>query len=167
VRKIPIPNADSLEAVEKAANDYLHAAEHNAGSKRLQGLLLQVDIEVLKLYRLPAELERALLDLFNDSERVGIPFTQTRYFPGELEYPIRLSDFVRYEADWSRTNRRRGVLIDRKIKGTLSDSERTELDRLQAYADYHIQKVAPRPTHVLDELEDLVFGKSAKQDGDT
>jgi len=61
----------------------------------------------------------------------------------------------------------RGELIDKKIKRTLSNSERTELDELQAYADYYIQKVAPRPTHVLDELEDLVFGKSAKQDGDS
>jgi len=167
VRQLPVPNTGSVEAVEGAAKAYLDAARHEASSERLQELLLQVDVEVLKLYSLPVEMERALLDLFNGWERVGVPFTQTRYFPPELEHPIRLSDFVDYEADWSRTNRRRGRLIDKKIKKSLSDSERTELDALQAYADYHIQKVAPRPTRVLDELEDLLFAKSNEQNKDT
>ena len=31
------------------------------------------------------------------------------------------------------------------------------LDALQAYADYHIESVTPRPTDVLDELEDRLF----------
>ena len=167
IRQIPVPDAESFEAVEDAAADYLDAAENGASNAHLQELLLRVDIEILKLYSLPVELERALLDLFSGYERRGVPFTQTRYFPSELEHPIRLSDFVEYETDWSRTNRRRGELIDKKIRGILSGSERIELDRLQAYADYHIQKVAPRPTHVLDELENLLFAKSNEQDKDT
>ena len=60
--------------------------------------------------------------------------------------------------DWPTVNRRRGQLIDKEIAGTITSSEAAELAGLQAYADYHLEKVAPRPTHVLEELETRVFG---------
>ena len=46
---------------------------------------------------------------------------------------------------WPALNRERGLLIDKQIAGTLTESERKLLDVLQAYADYHIEQVAPRP----------------------
>ena len=107
-----------------------------------------------------SSLEQRVLGLFNDWKRVGVPFTQTRYLPNELEGRIRFSDFLRFEEDWSVTNRERGTLIDKGISGTLSAEERTRLDALQAYADYHIERVSPRPTHVLDELENQLFSGS-------
>jgi hypothetical protein len=116
-------------------------------------LLVRVDAESLKLYDLPLELEQQVLSLFTDWDRVGVPFTQTRYLPAMLEGKISLWQFLEMERSWSATNQERGKLIDKNIAGTLTAEERVRLDILQAYADYHLQEVAPRPTHLLDELE--------------
>ncbi|NQU21519.1 MAG: N-6 DNA methylase [Candidatus Nealsonbacteria bacterium] len=166
LRRIPVPRGNNFTNIETAAKVYLEAASARSDKEKLQALMSRVDAEVLRQYSLPLELEQSLLSLFTDWERVGVPFEQTRYLPAELEGQIRFADFVDYEADWRTTNRRRGKLIDKDIAGTLSPSERAELDGLQTYADYHLQQVAPRPTHVLDELEDLVLAKSAKHDKD-
>ena len=123
-------------------------------------LLLRVDSEVLKLYSLPLELEQRVLGLFTGSKRVGVPFTQTRYLPEELDGNIHFSDFLRFEEDWSVTNRERGLLIDKGIAGQLNAGERARLDALQTYADYHLERVAPRPTHLLDQLERRLFSGS-------
>lgn len=77
-------------------------------------------------------------------------------------FPIQgceLADFLEFDADWSVTNRERGRLIDKSIAGTISPKEQARLDSLQAYADYYLNKVAPRPTYVLDGLRDLVQKK--------
>jgi hypothetical protein len=166
IRKIPIPNVRSFEGVEGAAKAYLAAASSETDLGTLQRLLLDVDNEVLELYSLPPELERSLLALFTGWDRVGVPFSQTRYLPEELEGRISFSDFVEFEKDWSATNRDRGMLIDKNIAGTLNPQERTRLDALQAYADYHIDKVAPRTTRNLDELEKRLFSDSPIEDGD-
>ena len=164
IRRIPIPNARSFEGVEQAASAYLAAAASETDPARLERLLLRVDGEVLKLYSLPLELERRLLELFSERKRVGVPFKQTTYLPKELEGRIRFSDFLQFEEDWSITNRERGMLIDKNISGRLNEEERTRLGALQAYADYHIERVAPRPTRALDELEDRLFSASQTQD---
>jgi hypothetical protein len=165
IRNIPIPKQRSFERVDRAATAYLEAASSETDSARLQKLLLWVDCEVLKLYSLPLELEQSLLALFTGWKRVGVPFLQTGYLPKELDPRIRFSDFLEFEEDWSVTNRERGLLIDRKISGTLSAEERVRLDALQVYAEYHIDQVAPRPTHVLDELEKRLFSGLPVKDG--
>jgi hypothetical protein len=169
IRKIPLPRVTSFEGVERAASAYLAAASSGAAPATLEGLLLLVDSEVLKLYFLPLDIEQSLLGLFSDWKRVGVPFTQTGYLPKELEGRIRLSDFVQCEEDWSATNRERGALIDKSISGRLNAEERVRLDALQAYADYHIERVSPRPTDVLDEIEKRLFSgsqtKARKPDG--
>jgi hypothetical protein len=157
IRKIPIPKVRSFEGVERAATAYLAAASSETASATLERLLLQVDAEVLKLYSLPLDLEQRVLELFSGRKRVGVPFKQTMYLPREIEGKVRFSDFVQFEEDWSITNRQRGRLIDKKISGRLNAEERTRLDALQAYTDYHIERVAPRPTHALDELENRLF----------
>ncbi len=164
IRKIPIPKASSFERVERAASEYLAAVSSETASAALERLLLRVDSEVLKLYSLPLDLEQRVLGLFTNRERVGVPFTQTRYLPRELEGRLHFSDFVRFEESWSITNRERGALIDKNISGTLNVEERARLDALQAYADYHIERVSPRPTHVLDELENRLFSGSPTKD---
>jgi hypothetical protein len=118
---------------------------------------------VLKLYALPAAIERDLLDVFAQWERVGVPFRQMNYYPETFRAAIHFSAFRRFEQDWPRTNRERGLLIDKNISGTLNETERARLDLLQLYADYHIHAVAPRPTHMLDELEKRLF--SGQLDG--
>jgi len=164
IRKLPIPKVRSFEGVEGAAIAYLAAASSETASAKLERLLLRVDSEVLKLYSLPLELERRVLELFSDRKRVGVPFRQTRYLPRELDGQIRFSDFLQFEEDWPSTNRERGMLIDKNISGRLNDEERARLDALQAYADFHIERVAPRPTRALDELEDRLFSGSQTKD---
>jgi hypothetical protein len=164
IRKIPIPDARSFEAVERAASAYLAAASSEMAPAKLERLLLRVDAEVLKLYSLPLDLEQRVLGLFSGTKRLGVPFRQTRYLPSELEGRIRFSDFLQSEEDWPSTNRERGMLIDKNISGRLNEEERARLDALQAYTDYHIERVAPRPTRALDEIEDRLFSGSQTKD---
>jgi len=160
IRKIPIPKMRSFEGVERAARAYFAEASSQTASAELERLLLRVDAEVLKLYSLPLDLEQRVLGLFSGRKRVGVPFKQTRYLPRELEGKIRLSEFLQFEEDWSITNRERGMLIDKNISGRLNAEEQTRLDALQTYTDYHIERVVPRPTHALDELENRLFSGS-------
>lgn len=162
VRKLPIPKLSAFEGVERAANAYLTSVSTAMDSAKLEVLLLRVDSEVLKLYSFPLELEQRLLGLFSNWNRVGVPFTQTAYLPKDLEGKIHLSDFLQFEENWSITNRERGKLIDKYVSGKMSAEERTRLDAFQAYADYHIEEVAPRPTDLLDELEKRLFGAAEK-----
>jgi len=166
MRQIPMPPHDSFKEIDRAVADYLNAAISRDDAGVLQALMARVDAAVLRQYALPVALECALLSLFTDWERGGVPFEQTRYLPEELEGQIRYADFIDYESDWPKTNRRRGKLIDKDIDGTLPPSERTELDGLQVYTDYHLQQVSPRPTNELERLEDFVLAKSAKRNKD-
>ena len=165
LRRMPLPKQLSFEAVDRAANAYLEAASSGRESGTLKRLLLQVDAEVLKLYSLPIDLERSLLAIFSGWERVGVPFTQISYLPKELEHSVRFADFLQFEEDWETTNRERGLLIDKNISGTISKEEQMRLDALQAYAEYHIDQVAPRPSDVLDALEKRLFSGLPKKDG--
>jgi hypothetical protein len=158
MRRIPMPGGAAFDEIERAARGYLEAAAALADPDELHRLMLQVDAEVLRQYALPIELEQALLSLFTGWNRVGVPFKQARYFPPELSQPIHLSDFVAYESDWPSANQRRGELVDKEIGGTITTGETSELVGLQAYADYYLERVSPRPTHFLEELEDRVFG---------
>ena len=167
MRKIPVPKVRSFVAVEVAVNAYFAAALSQTDSASLHRLLLRVDSEVLKLYSLPLELEQSLLALFTGWERVGVPFAQSRYLPKELEGHVHFSDFLQFEEGWSVTNRERSRLIEKGISGVLNAEESARLDALQAYADYHIDKVAPRPTHLLEELQDkLLFRVPHKDSSD-
>lgn len=162
IRKIPVPKVTSFNEVERAVSAYLAAASSEAAPAALERLLMRVDREVLNLYSLPIELEKLLLGLFNDWKRVGVPFAQTRYLPKELEGKLRFSDFLEFEENWSVTNREKGMLIDKSISGVLNDEERMRLHALQDDNDYHIEKVSPRPTHALDELENRLFSVPTK-----
>jgi hypothetical protein len=164
IQQMPIPTVGSFDGVERTSIAYLAAASSETASANLERLLLHVDAEVLKLYSLPLDLERRVLELFSERKRVGVPFKQTRYLPKELEGRISFSDFLQFEEDWSITNRERGMLIDKNISGRLNAEELMRLDALQAYTDYHIEKVAPRPTHALDKLEDRLFSGSQTKD---
>jgi len=47
---------------------------------------------------------------------------------------------------WETINREQKLLIDKDIAGTISREEKGILEALQAYADYHIDKMAPQPS---------------------
>jgi hypothetical protein len=153
IRRIPLPKQFASATLDRMVSAYWDAIATGMPPADLERLLLRVDAETLKLYGLPLELEQQVLSLFTDWKRVGVPFTQTKYLPTTLEGKVTLGQFLEMERAWSATNRERGQLIDKNIAGTITAGERTRLDILQAYADYHLQKVSPRPTHLLDELE--------------
>jgi N-6 DNA Methylase len=153
IKNIPMPKRDRLGDIEAAAREYLEEAIERGRPNELCKLMQRVDAAVLRQYELPVQLEWELLSLFNGWERVGVPFKQDRFFPAALIHPIHYSDFITYESDWPRTNRRRGQLVDKEISGTITDAESTELAGLQAYADYYLEKVSPRPTELLEKLE--------------
>jgi N-6 DNA Methylase len=165
IRRIPVPKASSFESLHRAASNYLEAASQRTELARLQELLLRLDCEVLNLYSLPLDLETSLLSVFTRWERVGVPFQQCRYLPSELSRRVHLSDFIEFQRDWSTTNRERGELIDKSIAGTLSPKEQVRLEALEAYADYHLDQVAPRSTEALDELEKRLFSTIPMKDG--
>ena len=163
MRRIPMPEGKAFGEIETAARNYLDAAVNGAASDELCKLILIVDAAVLREYSLPPQLEGALLSLFTGWDRVGVPFKQDHYFPPELTHLMGFSDFVDYESNWPSTNRRRGKLIAKEIDGSITSNEAIELAGLQAYADYYIDKVSPRPTEVISALEDQVFGIAASR----
>lgn len=158
IRKIPLPKQLASTTLDRAVAAYWDAVAKNVSGAELENLLLQVDAEGLKLYNLPLALEKQVLSLFRDWPRVGVPFKQTRFLPETLEDKVGLSQFLEMENSWLATNRQRGQLIDKDIAGTITAEERTRLDVLQAYADYHLQKVSPRPAGLLEELERRMGG---------
>ena len=166
MRKIPMPVGDDFSKVDDAVDAYFHAAKTDRPSTELQHLLADVDAAVLKAYDLPVDLEYQLISLFNGWKRLGVPFEQSVLLPAELGGVVRFSDFVKYEKDWSKTNRRRGKLIDKKIAGTIRVNEKAELDSLQSYAEYYLDREAPLPTGELEKLEDLMLSSAAKKDGE-
>jgi hypothetical protein len=131
IRNIPIPNSDSFEEVEHAANEYLEAAALSSNPQDLQSLLLKVDSQVLKLYSFTPELEHALLSLFNDWKRVGVPFAQTRYLPKQLEGRRRLADFLIIQQN----RQRYAKLVDKKFAVGLTEKEEVEQRQLEDALD--------------------------------
>jgi hypothetical protein len=153
IRRIPLPQRLHSSTLDHAVAAYWEAVAREASGAELESLLLHVDAAGLQLYDLPPQLEQQVLSLFSDWRRVGVPFIQNRFLPETLEGKLNLGQFLEMEKSWPTVNRERGRLIDKNIDGTITPEDRTRLDLLQAYADYHLQKVSSRPTHLLDELE--------------
>src|SRR5208337_3686691 len=119
----------------------------------LKELLLDVDCEVLRLYDLPVALERSLLDIFSTWDRVGVPFSQPGYIPEAFNADVSLLAFRELAKNWERANGERGALIDKSIRGELDTEGRARLNLLQAYAEFHVFDVAPRPRRDIEALE--------------
>ncbi|PHQ35112.1 HsdM family class I SAM-dependent methyltransferase [Rhodopirellula bahusiensis] len=167
MRKLPVPEGEIFPELDDAVRTYFTAAESGCPADEMQQLLARVDAAVLARYDLPVDLEHKLLSLFDGWERLGVPFCQADLLPQELGGVVRFSDFVKYEADWPSTNGRRGVLIDKKIAGTISPHERTELESLQAYAELYLDRETPTPTRELERLEEMILSRSGKSGGES
>ncbi len=166
MREMPIPNlaqAD-LKPLTAAVKSYLAAVvQHTSPTElRLQSedetanlkiLHWRIDAEVLRLYGLPVNLERELLDFFTGWERVGVPFKQDRYFPEGFDEPISLVDYLAITADWETTNQRRLELVEKKLAKTLQKDERTELERLQHLAGLKRELLSSPPMKELRKIE--------------
>jgi hypothetical protein len=160
IKEMPMPPQSKFGALENIANRYLKEASSSTSSAKLKDLLLDVDCEVLRLYALPAKLERLVLETFTGWERVGVSFSQSFYLPEGFHADVSLADFRKIEESWPKTNRERGLLIDRQIAGELDDVQRVRLQVLQEYADYHINQVAPLAIKELAELERKLLARS-------
>lgn len=115
--------------------------EQNDGptpEEELKYLHWRIDAEVLRLYDLPAAMERRILELFTGVQRRGVPFTQMEYFPKGFTHLDRLSDLLAITADWTQTNRRRCHLIRKDVKSHLNEKEKAELQHLESLADARI-----------------------------
>ncbi len=131
-----------------------HADEEIAAAReQLRALHWRVDAEVLRLYALPTELERELLDAFDGVPRVGVPFEQTRYIPREFRDVLTLDEFLRITDEWDATEARRCKLIDKRIKtGSRTSEEEKEFRQLQRLLMLHRRLYAPLPTAEIKAL---------------
>jgi hypothetical protein len=106
--------------------------------EHLRALHWRVDAESLRLYALPPELERELLDAFDDVPRVGVPFEQTRYIPRDFREVLTLDEFLRITYEWEQTDDRRCQLLEKEFEdGGLTSAESAEFAELQRLYDLH------------------------------
>jgi len=107
-----------------------------AARECLRALHWRVDAEVLKLYALPAKLERELLDFFDGVPRVGVPFEQKCYIPSAFRAVLRLDEFLRITDEWEQTDEHRCQLIEKRIQhGRRTAAEEVEFKELQRLFD--------------------------------
>jgi len=78
-KSIPIPAdiSDEKGLITALVNEYLAIIEDN-NEKKVKAKLIEIDTEILKLYRLPVRLERQLLKIFLGHQR-RVPFDFTEY----------------------------------------------------------------------------------------
>lgn len=104
--RLPVPRASetSMAAVAEATRAYFAEARTRSGPDRsgqgdevAKGLLLRVDAAILRLYALPPRLERKLLELFSGSQRPGVGFQLSEYFPSDFEPAIPLHFYLSEE----------------------------------------------------------------------
>ncbi len=90
---IPIPelSSDSGQIIHSLVQDYLTAMETDR--TKAKDILLQIDAEILKLYKLPPRLERQLLNIFWGQKR-PVPFEFTGYIPLEIDSWIPLHVYI-------------------------------------------------------------------------
>ena len=170
LRKMPLPNLASadLSSLAGAVRTYFTAVAQHASltllrlhggdaledeTENLRTLHWRIDAEVLRLYALPVELERELLDFFTGWERVGVPFKQDRYFPEGFDEPISLADYLAITADWDATNKRRLGLIEKKAAKTIRAEEKAELQQLQRLAGLKRELLSSPSLTELAEVE--------------
>jgi hypothetical protein len=136
--------------------------EMEVGRERLRALHWRVDAEVLRLYALPPELERELLDAFDGVTRVGVPFEQTGYIPREFRDVLTLDEFLRITDEWDATEARRCELIERRIKeGRRTPAEEAEFRQLQRLLMLRRRFYSPLPTKEIKALT-----KRLKEEGE-
>lgn len=162
IREMPVPEIDreASTRLNKLVEKYIlgsrsqNVLETELGQEQLKYVHWQIDALILALYRLPAHLERLLLELFSNVHRRGVPFKQKEYFPSHYSDEVSLADFLSLTVDWEQTNERRVGLIHKKISGELTAEEDSELNHLQRLTDSRIRLFAPLPIRQLQEIRD-------------
>lgn len=91
--KIPIPEIsfDTKQIIDSLVYRYLEVIQKD--KTEAKKILLQIDAEILKLYKLPPRLERKLLDIFWGQQR-SVPFEFSGYIPPEIDSWIPLHIYI-------------------------------------------------------------------------
>ena len=159
IREIPFPGVqgndiENVTRLVKRYQEFAGRSDLKVGSERtkvISDLLLRLDAEVIRLYKMPPPLERSLLYLFASWPRPGVPFEFDRYYPQHFAENISLQDLLAISIDWANTNKVRCKLIEKEVDETITEDEQLELERLQTLADYRIRLMAPLPIKELEE----------------
>lgn len=168
LRKLPVPKFEvtAVQRIEAAVREYFNAATlHEAPlplrsddirleeTHVLRELHWRIDAEILRLYNLPVEMERQLLDYFTGWNRVSVPFEQDRYFQEGFDEAISLADYLAITAGWDATNKRRLELIEKKAARSLRAEEGDELRELQRLAGLKRELLSSPSLKELGEME--------------
>jgi hypothetical protein len=104
IRALPIPQITdtAIQRVVETVHAYFQAVESlsreslffSFDANTAYKLLKQIDAEILRLYSLPAHMERQVLDLFSSHERPGVPFDFKQYFPKNFALDIPLHAYL-------------------------------------------------------------------------
>lgn len=113
--------------------------------EELRILHLRIDAEVLRLYSLPPEMERQVLDLFVGERRKGVPFEQIGYFPSGFKGLNTVSELVTVLADWEPLAERKSILIRKKAAKKAGPAELKELAKLKRLSAARRDLLAPLP----------------------
>ncbi len=110
-RDIPIPlcTRRTLERLNAMSREYFALMDKLESSLQLDSgyteaarLLTAIDAEVMRLYGLPPEMERRVLDLFQGVQRKGVDFPFKGYYPKDFDLPISLYEYLSGQYSGSR-----------------------------------------------------------------
>lgn len=138
-----VSNDDTMTLFHHAAKNQSKVVPPTADDLRI--LHLRVDAEVMRLYGLPPEMERRVLDLFANEPRRGVPFEQIGYFPRDLEGLNTVDDLVTVLADWEPLAERESILIRKKVARKATSADLAELEQLQRLSAGRLDLLAPMP----------------------
>ncbi len=90
---IPIPDlsSDTKQIIDSLVYRYSEVLQNDRNEAKK--ILLQIDAEILKLYKLPPRLERKLLDIFWGQQR-SVPFEFRGYIPPDIDSWIPLHIYI-------------------------------------------------------------------------
>lgn len=181
IERLPVPDIDTMNGSRLSILVDRYVGLMQAGhrdiftpdgytSEAVVAALLELDAEVLRLYRLPAKAERLLLEQFRSEQRPGIPIPFTDYYPSDTpDVPLYVYLSKSYQRALSggspelRTQERERyeTLCEKADSGSLTSREADKLYELQAEVDgrdYWMLFAGKRSTPVVDTPDPDEFG---------
>jgi hypothetical protein len=150
LRKLPIPHFDSgdVQRIVGLVDEYFDlttSAESQVLRKqpdedRLRLQLTRIDAEVLRLYDMPARMERELLEMFSGIQREGISFQFKNYIPLSFKYRVSLGTYLAVSEN-------RGINAD---------------DIMRLVEPPHLETTLNLPASILDDEIDAIYEEIAE-----
>lgn len=154
---------ERLETLQALRNAFVHYQRPSQGfSEALRDIVSELELSFAKLSQFEIEEDetsksdiRVRLDEFDSADRFQVlkqEIATATMFTGSAE-----------EERWTEAkNKRRCELVDSEIDGTLSSSEKLELQRLQAEMLACRRELAPLPLDEVRKLHQALIRKAAK-----